>query len=311
MDASFRETLVEGLRQGVAHTAAPVAQTVAEVEVWRRTGPGAWEGGTVKQPQLGYVMWEPVLRAASRDFAQALPERYPEHLDQVGLSGMRMRLRPEQVFSSLVRELWARHWPKTPSLTDVEEIAGELADFLHGSMVTIDYHAPVENFSMLAEEDELDLPTGTRIRRLDDEELTNLFRAAGDPPWMLHQYQFAFVGTFDAEKKLGPMPADEQSIAELPASTIRRTIVGMRCFKSGAIDYSQIRLAPHKFVPFPLGTHGRSGRSPHRTYKLKTEDITPLRDHLHHYVSHLDATLELASSRLFLARDGGTRSTSS
>ena len=120
---------------------------------------------------------------------------------------------------------------------------------------------------------------------------------------MLHQYQFAFVGEFEAEKKLGPMPSGEKPTAEKPRQAMRRTLVGMKCFKPGGIDYAWIRLRTHKFVPFNFGTAGHSNWTPLRTYKLKMDDVDPLREHMRHFVSTSHRSLELAYSRLAQAED--------
>jgi hypothetical protein len=213
---------------------------------------------------------------------------------------MRRPLEPIKIVGSLVAELWTRTWPTTPSETAIEQIVEEFAAFLDEPNVDARFYAPLQNFWMPDKVAELELPTGPIIKRLDDDELAMLFGSWTEPAFR-HSHEFALVGDVKLEKKFGDLPPDEQRCVEKPASTIRWTMLGLRSFKAGGVDYNSVRLCARKFVPFTLGSDGNVDWTSRPSYELTADELEPLREHLSLFTGPLHTTLERACSRLALA----------
>lgn len=240
-------------------------------------------------------------------FDSLFRKHYPAYVESVGVQGLRVRLEPEGIAHKIVAELWKRQWPATPSSDDMEVLLSEFEQFVDTQTIDVDCLAPLEGFRADGGVDEIPLPNGVTIRRLTEREVSELFGG-----WDLEVgvlCEFALVGQFQLDKRLGAMPPVEPGEAPtlMPIQkTLNRTETAMRCFKSGGLSYRDVRITPRKFVPFPMPGSSTSSSPVAGSYKVSHDEVPALQQHVGFFSDSLHLALELAAERLAEA-EGRTR----
>jgi hypothetical protein len=276
--------------------------------IWRRTGPRAWQGEYEPRPSLvpvfspGAVDWD----ALSKDLGESLRAHQPEYLGMVGssITGL-LSLTPSFLLQRLVLEIWRRHSTFDVSDNVIETLVEEWAAFVDSPVIPVEYLAHLINFSADEEINGIALPQGVTLKRLDDNEITELYggpmEALMFPPNQrpVGIHEFALIGAFDEPKIVGGGITGESAEFGEIRNVLNRAILAFRTFKKGGIGFETIRLRERRFCPVPFGARIFSQEHvPFGGYHLAYEELEVFQRHAELVSANLHPSIEMACSRL-------------
>jgi hypothetical protein len=303
VSAAFRKAISESL---------PVAQDLGArllepYLVWRKCGEQQWTGEYEQRPSWGtiFIAGRGAFDKIGAQFVDAFARHYPQYRGLVGFPslGLMSVLRdPSHIFGLALVTLWDRHGSFSVGADAVEVIVKEFGEFVDQPVVRFRFLAQLLNFHMPVER--IELPAGLRIRRLSEEEVSEIY---GGPAFQVRMsphrgfgtQEFAIEGDHEERKVFGEQEPDTSVGYSQVRAPLDKAIQALRTFKEGRVGYDYIRFKAVKFCPLPLPGLGFGDLYvPFGAYDISTEEIEPLRQHAGRIFAFSEQAMEMACSRL-------------
>jgi len=270
-----------------------------------RRGTG-WFSGYVPKPNFLAIVavGQEELTKLGSPCLEAIKRHHPQYLGLVGSASTGRRLLFQDP-ASLLRGLVYRHafHNGTDELNNeqVEKIIRDFESFIDDPCLSFRYIVELQKFNMDA--DGLSLPEGLTIRRLSDDEVSELH---GGPYWssgtsesLFYISGYAVVAEIVERKIFGGDPVESTEFAKL-TTKLDRVLLAFRTFKSGQTGLNAIQVLGSEIGG--RSSFGRIGDLPiprfGPDYHLNATEIQQFLEHAAHIFSELDPALELACSRL-------------
>jgi hypothetical protein len=307
MDSGVKASFKNAITKSLPILQPLTTQYTEPYLVYNRTGDQSWEGKFEDRPSLSHLFvasWED-LNQHGLDFVQSLKAVYPEYGNLVGFPGFAMNILsdPSFILRSALGELWQRYGTFQCSEDAVDALVNEFEEFIDRPTIGIRYVAQLFNYRMDAEQ--IDFPAGMIIRRLSEEELSEIEGGPMQPfrqqwsfgIWGIQDY--ALEGEHEALKIFGSQEIGDSTTHELVRQDIARAILTLRTFKEGRVGYNYVRFKSVKFCPVPMGAFGSNDLFiPHGEYYVSEQEIDTLQRHAELIFSVSEPTMEMACSRL-------------
>lgn len=275
---------------------------------WHRRGAGHWAGAWEQRPNLAALFdrGQDEFDNISQDFVATFARHYPEYDGMVGLPSFgSVRLLHER--SYLLKELLTAIWHRQHSFDNRQDTiaaaVNDLSTFVDQPTVRFRFVAELINFQMAVKE--IQLPDNLRIRKLTEEEVSEMYGGPVGRPAMLHKppygpYEFAIEGDYAEDKVFGDSGTAMFPAYEDVRPRIDKIITAMRTFKDGRVGYEWIRFRPTIFCPLgaPTISYGDLHVSFGGFYTVSDEELQPLRQHITRMVNCHEPAMKMACSRL-------------
>jgi hypothetical protein len=274
--------------------------------IWRKNEAGGWAGTYELRPNFSPIYAALDWEALGRDLGEAIRRHHPAYLGTVGSSVFgTLRLTPSWVLQQSVVHLGKLHRSLSVPQAAIDAVVQEFAAFVDGPTIPMSLAAPLVNFRTDESVDKIDLPKGLAIRRLSEDEVSDIHGGnVGLLPWLprptiIQMCEFALAGDFSEIKLVGEglLPQVSQAFQEVQDS-LSRAVLALRTFKTGQIGFYGFRLRPKGFCPVPGTTSYGVEQIPIGSYQLAGAEIQAFVDHARAIFSPLHASLEMACSRL-------------
>jgi hypothetical protein len=300
---AFREALTKSL---------PIAQKLANESVephlvWRKTGDQQWNGRFEQHPSLlpMHVRRQSEFQQIGSDLVEVFKTDVPECGGIVGSPSfgcVRILDDPTHIVGSALFTLWQRHHSFMVPPTAIEAIVQEFVEFIEQPTTRIRFLAQLLNFRMPV--DNIDFPEGLRIRRLSEEEVSDLYGGSVFRPTLTANrgigiHEFAIGGEFAeprifVDQAVGPSLGYNEVYPKLD-----KAILAIRTFKEGHVGYDRVHFQATSFCLLQLATFGRGDLYvPFGVYTLETEELERLRQHAQLVFRCIEPAMEMACSRL-------------
>jgi len=273
--------------------------------VWSKHGE-QWKGEYRQEPSLLTIFAEarPALDEAGTMLTGVLKCHHAHYDRLVGIPGYQINLiaNPSLVLGHVLIRVWNRYKTFCPDGAGVESVVEEFSDFIDQTQVRLRVTAQLLNYRM--EVESLCLPEGLAIRRLSEEEVTEIY---GGPIIQLGGigqrgtgiHEFAIVGEYRAEKVFGDKDVTNGSIQDKLHQKFDKAILALRTFKSGRVGYNWIRLEPLGLFPIGRPCFGYGDLYvPFGQYSLSNNELDPLSQHAKLMFVCSEPALKMACSRL-------------
>lgn len=284
-----------------------VGQFVEPYQVWRRTNETQWRGVFEVRPDIHSVFKATTeqIREVGAAFDASFKTHHPEYNGMVGFRDCmgNWGVKGSHLLDGALRRLWWQHRTFDLGEPEVDAIVQEFSDFIDSPTVRLRYRAPLLNFKMAA--DELPLPDGLRIRRLNEEEVSALH---GDSlstlgftrPRSSAINEFALEGELDEPKLLGDNHPAGRTMGQRAKDVLDKAVLALRTYTEGHVGYDYIHFRPVSFCP--IGFFPQQGCGdlyvPAGTYRLAEADLAPFTAHATLIFGVSEAAMEMACSRL-------------
>jgi hypothetical protein len=201
----------------------------------------------------------------------------------------------------LVTDYVTRTGVLVPHGLEITELVRECAAFFENSTVRMRFFAPIANLRLGDGIDTFSVDDRITVRRLTDEELTELsggrldLLGFGNSQLMLDE--FVFSGVFDDPKVIGGHVASSEQLAGVRA-TLDQAVMALHILKDGPIGCPMIHFRADAFVPNPCaGAIGAQEQIPIGMYKLDENELDDFRK-CALAIDKLSVPLQAAISRL-------------
>jgi hypothetical protein len=273
--------------------------------VWHRGAEGnSWQGEWRQSPDLrtAFSTARPEIERNSEEFVTAFRTHHPDHTGLVGLAGMgSMQLFHDSalVVSNALDYLWHLQGAFSCDEHAIDAVVTEFASSIDCPLVRLRFWSQLLNFTTSRER--IELPAGLIIRRLNEDEVSKLY---GGSTWHLSTTsrrlggfaEFVVEGEYDEQKVSGDVTGSSR---ENVRQRLDRAMLALRTFKEGRVGYEWIHYQAVSFCPLPLGSYTFGDlHTPVGTYSLDETEIAAFCKHAVRIFSKLDASMEMACSRL-------------
>jgi hypothetical protein len=267
-----------------------------------------WQTRQVQRPSfLGIAQdHQEELAQLGSSCIDAIRRHRPEYLGQVGsASSGRMPIFHDP--AHLLRALVYRHAiqqgtaPVNPE--QVHQLIRAVELFIDDPHIHFRCIVELLHFQMEAEF--IALPNGLSIRRLSDDEVSEMH--GGDYWNIVNPFLprdtvcgYAVTAQFSEPKLFNDSPPSPSSEYADLISNLDQVLIALRTFKAGETGFSTVRMIGPEFFG-PRASFGRTGDLPvpmFGNYRLDSSEIDRFRQHASYVFAKLDSALELACSRL-------------
>lgn len=274
---------------------------------WKKSGDSAWQGAYVDRPDLTHV-WSvagKMVEEAAETFNKSFLKNHPEYDGVVGFARFpRINFGSQITFvlRHAIGELWRRHQSFQLDDGAVETLAGELEQFVDSPTARFRFQVQLHNFTTNG--DSIPLPDDLRIRRLTENEMTDLHGGPMEaivsrvpPSSNLPLVEFCIEGETEEKKLVGDMQDEKKTAGDKLKIYAEKTILSLRTFKSGRVGYDMIRYYPLTFCPVPIA-YGWYGSVPAGFFYLPIDEYNDFVEHAKLVFTLADPSMTLACSRL-------------
>lgn len=279
-----------------------------DCQVWTKEAEGQWRGHFTRQPDLlqVYSLADRCINAAGLPFSTSFLTNHPEFNDLVGFRSFGLSNFAHdtvQIVRSVIAELWNRHSTFEVDQSAVESLVSEFEEFVDSPTAEFQFRSQLINFS--SQGDELQLPDGIRIRRMNEKEISAIYGGTlhalafnSFNPFGMHE--FCVEGVVHCTKIHGSQTVEQETPVQNDVKNlVEKTILCLRTFKDGPIGFGPIKFIPNKFCPIPVAIYSfghafvRGGQ-----YRLDVEEFSGLAEHSKLVFGISDSSMEMACSRL-------------
>ncbi len=306
MQKEIRDSFRLAISNALPHLQPLLGQFITQYLKWQKQDSSQWSGKYEARPDLSVVIAVAAnaIEEVSASFRDLFARHYPDFTGMVGFRGggrQNWTNNRSQIVGHAISTLWSRH--KTLVVTDeqIDAVVEEFAQFVETRTVRVRFFAQLLNFKMAA--DELNLPDALIIRRLNDDEVSELH---GGPVhtlgWLRARsstiHEFVLEGHLEMPISFGDA-SNEQMIADEPQAVMDKAVLALRTFKPGHVGYDYIHFRPTTFCPLGLFSLGAGDlHLPNGTYSLSVLEEGEFTEHAKLIMALSDEAMKMACSRL-------------